>query len=104
MMNRYGMAMHPDRPMTVKIMMTLKGQAVENQVIKVGMLCDNVRFRYKKDTSYIFFLTPYVQKAKKNVDSSVARYWRVVSDYFGVQPYSLTLARMIHPESQPLSK
>lgn len=90
--NKYGMALTERFPMQVSVEGILKGELDgENKVLNVGVTRDETEFRYAKERSYIFFLK---SASQAEVALSESKDWRVISDYFGVQEYSLSMERM----------
>lgn len=99
--DRYGLALNAQMPFEVKVRRVLQGVSqIEGKNIKVGVTRDEVAFRYKKGEELVFFLKPNTDKGKPSPDPLTQREWRVVSDYFGVQPHTVTLERMIPPKHE----
>ena len=94
--DRYGMALSAGMPFQVRVVKVLHGDgAAAGQAIKVGVTRDEVKFRYEKGKAFVFFLKHDPNRGKTPPDPLTQTEWRVVSDYFGVQPHSVTLEKMI---------
>ena len=96
MQDRYGLILSANMYFDVKVRDVLRGdKTIKGQIIKVGVQRDEVPFRYEKKNPFLFFMKPHPMKDKGGRDRNIRPDWRVVSDYFGVQPHTLTLERMV---------
>jgi hypothetical protein len=92
----YRMALNAMMPFHVKVAKVLHGDgAAEGQAINVGVTRDEVEFRFEKGRSFVFFLKPGANRRKGPSEPLTQSEWRVVSDYFGVQPHTGTLEKTV---------
>lgn len=95
MQDRYGLALHEDIPFTVTATKVLLGDtALKGEDVNIRVTRDEVKFRYDKQQLYIFFLKRATVEPPKN-GRPFDPGWRVVSDFFGVQPYTKTLEQWV---------
>ena len=105
MHDRYGLALNARMPFKVKVRTVLKGERrIEGESIRVGVTRDEVKTRYAKGELFVFFLKPDPSRGTVSPEPAAQTEWRVVSDYFGVQRYTLALERMIRESSKSHDK
>lgn len=90
-------------PFQLKVHRILRSKSPEDaavikpgQTIKVTVQRDSVDFRFKEGEPAIFFLKPDENRNKlRSTNPLYDREWRLVADYFAVQPYSRDLENVI---------
>lgn len=94
--DRYGLALNAEMPFEVRVHKVLRGDPqMAGKTIKVGVTRDSVSFRYDKKSSFVFFLKQPPKVKQPSTDPLTGGGWRVVSDYFGVQPHAPDLETLI---------